>query len=216
MTGAKGETSEKQEGIFTWPNKVLTVTDLERHWRGQSNLVASFDLIVTPLAWDFIKQRRISLQQSRRPEGPEIGIWGCGQDEDYAVVATALSVLRREQIEFRDFCRKDSEMTIWCKEVSVWVTTGHCQGMVVFSRQPGLICCLANKIPGVRAVPVSTMRQAANATMEVGANLLAIEMPGRTFFEIRQILRLVVEIGTPSCPTPLAKTLTELDGYAHC
>jgi hypothetical protein len=38
-------------------------------------------------------------------------------------------------------------------------------------------------------------------------------MPGRTFFEIRQILRTL--IGTRLCPEGVACTLRELDGHAH-
>jgi hypothetical protein len=37
----------------------------------------------------------------------------------------------------------------------------------------------------------------------LGANLFAIEMPGRTFFEFRQMLKSI------------AKVLQELDGHAH-
>jgi hypothetical protein len=41
-----------------------------------------------------------------------------------------------------------------------------------------------------------------------------VEMPGRTFFEVRQILRTLLGNGT-TCPDGVACTLRELDGHAH-
>jgi hypothetical protein len=49
----------------------------------------------------------------------------------------------------------------------------------------------------------------------VGANMLAVEMPGRTFFEIKQMLRLLGTGAKPCCPDGVACTLRELDGHAH-
>jgi hypothetical protein len=49
----------------------------------------------------------------------------------------------------------------------------------------------------------------------LGANLLAVEMPGRTFFEVRQILHILCASGEPVCPPGVACTLTELDRHAH-
>ena len=77
----------------------------------------------------------------------------------------------------------------------------------------GLVCCVANKVPGLRAAAVTTVAQAARATHSLGANLLAVEMPGRTYFEVRQILRAVC--GAGACPDTVAGTLRELDGHAH-
>ena len=88
-------------------------------------------------------------------------------------------------------------------------------GGVVFCDDPGLVCCVANKVPGLRAVAVTTVAQAARATLTLGANLLAVEMPGRTFFEMRQILRCLCGAESTACPAGVACTLRELDGHAH-
>jgi hypothetical protein len=55
---------------------------------------------------------------------------------------------------------------------------------------------------------------AARATLSLAANLLAVEMPGRTFFEVRQILRTLIA-APGACPGGVACTLRELDGHAH-
>jgi ribose 5-phosphate isomerase RpiB len=86
---------------------------------------------------------------------------------------------------------------------------------VLFCHDPGLVCCVANKLPGLRAAAVLTVAQAARATLQLGANLVAVEMPGRTFFEVRQILRTVCLSPAIACPAGVACTLQELDGHAH-
>ena len=45
------------------------------------------------------------------------------------------------------------------------------------------------RCPACGPRPVATVAQAARATLTLGANLLVVEMPGRTFFEVRQMLR---------------------------
>jgi hypothetical protein len=72
---------------------------------------------------------------------------------------------------------------------------------------------VAIKVKGVRAAHVLNAQQAARAFLTLGANLLAVEMPGRTFFEIRQIVRCLVK--PSACPESVACVLQELDGHAH-
>jgi ribose 5-phosphate isomerase RpiB len=86
---------------------------------------------------------------------------------------------------------------------------------VIFCSDAGLLCCVANKVAGLRAAPANTVAQAARATLSLGANLIAVEMPGRTFFEVRQIIRTCCLAAPPACPAGVACTLQELDGHAH-
>ena len=102
----------------------------------------------------------------------------------------------------------------WAKAVAECVARGECAGGVVFCDDPALVCCVANKVPGLRAAAVTTVAQAARATLTLGANLLAVEMPGRTYFEMRQMLRLLCR-GRRPAPTGRPRTLRELDGHAH-
>jgi ribose 5-phosphate isomerase RpiB len=95
------------------------------------------------------------------------------------------------------------------------VARGECRGGVVFCPDPALVCCVANKVPGLRAAAVLTVAQAVRAAHSLGANLLAVEMPGRTFHEVRQILRVVCESGGTACPDGVGCVLRELDGHAH-
>lgn len=142
-------------------------------------------------------------------------IWGYGQDRDHAMVQAAVRMLTREQIALRPLhCATGEAACQWARGVAECLASGECQGGVLFCADPGLVACVANKVPGIRAVPVTTVGQSARATLTLAANLLVVEMPGRTFFEIRQILRTLITSGA-SCPDGVACTLRELDGHAH-
>jgi hypothetical protein len=140
---------------------------------------------------------------------------GYTEDRPHPLVESAVRALQREGLVVKPLPAAAGELPCrWARAVAHCVASGECTGGVVFCEDPGLVCCVANKVPGLRAVAVTTVAQAARATLGLGANLLAVEMPGRTFFELRQIFRTLCT-ATPSCPDGVACTLRELDGHAH-
>ena len=102
----------------------------------------------------------------------------------------------------------------WARSLAEAVANGDCRSCVAFCGDPGLVCCLANKKPGVRAAAAMTVAQATRAISSLGANLIAVEMPGRTLFEVREIVATVYQ-ARGSCPGEIAESLRELDGHAH-
>ena len=140
-------------------------------------------------------------------------MWGIAQDRPYAMVQIALQSLAREAAPLRELPAPCTGPECdWRAALAECVARGECAGGVIFCQDPGLICCVANKLSGLRAAAVVTVAQATRAVKTLGANLLAVEMPGRTFFEVRQILR---SLGRPACPDGVACTLRGLDGHAH-
>jgi ribose 5-phosphate isomerase RpiB len=169
------------------------------------------------LAAEQIRARGIRL--SRQPlEGPPVvaARWAYAQERPHAHVQSALQALEREGVSLKELkLQERSPACRWARAVAECVGRGDCQGGVVFCDDAGLLCCVANKVAGLRAAVANTVDQAARATLTLGANLLAVEMPGRTFFEVRQILRICCTAAAPACPPGVACILEELDGHAH-
>jgi hypothetical protein len=101
----------------------------------------------------------------------------------------------------------------WVRRVAECLRSGQCRTAVLFCGDVCLACCIANKVPGVRAAAVSTVAQAARAMEQLGANLLVAEMADRTYFECKELLRLCRD--GANCPPGVACILQELDGHAH-
>jgi ribose 5-phosphate isomerase RpiB len=203
-------------GDLLWQGRVLAADLLRRSLNGHRRVLIAPGTVVTPLAAEELRSGGIELEiQGQESPSKEVS-WGCAQDRAYGVVQSALQALKREEVLLRSLpIIEDDQLARWARAIGDCVARSECCGGVVFCQDPGLVCCVANKLPGLRAVAVATVAQAARATLTLGANLLAVEMPGRTFFEVRQILRQFCAGDRKACPDGVSCTLQELDGHAH-
>jgi hypothetical protein len=212
-----GHLAESADGqVLRWSRRVLAADDLRHGLNGHRRVVLTPETIVTPLAAERLRADGIEVvREAPAKRDKSEPRWGYAQDRPYPLVGAALRSLEREGVAVRPLAACDGPECRWARALAECVARGACHGGAVFCADPGLVCCVANKVRGLRAVAVAGVGQAARATLTLGANVLAIEMPGRTFFEIRQILRTLFVGETLVCPPGVACTLTELDGHAH-
>ena len=175
--------------------------------------------IVTPLAADDLRARGVRLLRGDGPKAEsresKAAAWGFAQDRPNATVQSAMQAMAREGMIFKELTASGEACSgPWAKALAECVARGECHGGVVFCHDPGLVCCVGNKLPGLRAASVNSVAQTAKAVLTLGVNLVAVEMPGRTFFELRQILRTLCA-ASGGCPAALASTLQELERHAH-
>jgi hypothetical protein len=142
--------------------------------------------------------------------------WGYAIEGKPAVMLhAALRSLGREGPNPQPLPACNGEPCSWVRRVAECLHSGHCRTIVLFCEDPGLACCIANKVPGVRAAAVWTITQGERAVDQLGANLLVVEMAGRTYYEFRELLRLCCTRMPAACPPEVACVLQELDGHAH-
>jgi hypothetical protein len=141
--------------------------------------------------------------------------WGYAvEGKPSTTLQVALQALRRQGEEPRALPTCNGEPCTWVRQVADYLGSGECAHAVLFCEDAGLACCVANKVPGVRAAAVWTVAQAARAVTRLGANLLVVETDGRTYYECKEILRFCCN-GAAACPPGVACVLEELDGHAH-
>jgi hypothetical protein len=203
-----------------WSSRVVAVEDLRRQLNGHRELIVPRWTIITPLAAEQLRADGIQVTRQDVEATPSRPVaektWGFTQERPHPMVASAVQALRREGLGLRELEPRGERLPCrWARAVAECVARGECHGGILFCQDPGLVCCVANKVAGLRAVPVHTVGEAARATLSLGANLAAVEMPGRTFFEVRQILRIFCQPGAAACPEGVGCTLREMDGHAH-
>lgn len=76
---------------------------------------------------------------------------------------------------------------------------GDAAGVAVFTDEPEVVACIANRNTSVRASVVSTVAQAAALQRSLGVNIATINPIGLSLFELRNLLR-VVTTGVPTAP----------------
>jgi hypothetical protein len=197
-----------------WTGRVLAAEDLRRNLNGHRSVVLAPGTVVTPSAREDLLARGVRLDRPVAGAANAVATRGYASDRAYPLVGPAVVALVREGLYLVELaCGSPAPPHRWSHAVAACLARGDCHSAAVFCEDPGLVCCVANKLPGLRAAAVTTVSQAARATLTLGANLLAVEMPGRTYFEVRQILRTLC--GNAACPEGIAETLSELDGCAH-
>ncbi|MBX9677224.1 MAG: RpiB/LacA/LacB family sugar-phosphate isomerase [Gemmataceae bacterium] len=207
--------SDQRSATLCWPGKVLSEDDLRRHLSSQREILLAPTTIVTPLAIDFLRARKIAVRRdvvkTVEAEPVQAGTWGWADEASSGIVAAAVQALIREGVHLTALS-KITDPIAWSRETANAIEAERIAGAVAFCGDPELVVCVANKMSGIRAAAVTGVRQATRVRQKLGANLLAVEMPGRTVFEVRQILKQAVG---GQCPEPLARVLQELDGHAH-
>ncbi|HEV3119556.1 MAG TPA: RpiB/LacA/LacB family sugar-phosphate isomerase [Gemmataceae bacterium] len=203
--------------VLHWTGRVLCADDLRRSLNGHRELVLAPRAIITPLAHDELRSRGVTItRQTDAPAANAATAWAYAQDRPEPLVQSVVRSLERDGVALKELAAPpDASACRWAATVARCVTDGPCIAGVVFCQDAGLLCCVANKVAGLRAVPVASVAQAVRARQSLSANLVALETAGRTFYEIRQILRTVCVPGGPACPPGVACTLGELDGHAH-
>jgi hypothetical protein len=203
--------------VLRWTGRVVAADDLRRSLNGHRELLVAPNAVITPLALEQLRQGGVQIRREPTEQTPAPRVtWGYAQDRPHPMVRSAVQALERDGLHWRELLPAEPTSPCrWAKALAACVARGECRGGVVFCQDPGLVCCVANKVAGLRGIAVATVAQASRAVLTLGPNLVAVEMPGRTFFEIRQILRLLCVPGQAACPAGVACTLQELDGHAH-
>lgn len=199
--------------VLCWPGRLLSEDDLRRHLTCQSEILLTLKTVVTPLALDHLRDKGVRIRREDAPANGRAGsvsdrsAWSYAQDSNDALVTATLAALQREGIKL--VALPGTTPLQWARAVAESTTPGA----VIFCTNAGLVCCVANKVPGVRGIAAMTAAQVKRAKESFGPNLFAVETVGRTFHELRQIVRAAV--GPTSCPADVVKVLQELDGHAH-
>jgi len=203
--------------VLRWQGPLVSAEELRRRLNGQEEIVVPARAVITPLAADELRANGVRINRQMIEEQPSpTGNWGYMQERSDPLVCSAVEALEREGLTLRELGpKKNSSACEWAKAVAECVAGRECDAGIVFCSDAGLVCCVANKHAGVRAIAVASVAQAVRARAALGPNLVAIEMPGRTFFELRQIIRTLCQAARPVCPAGVANTLRELDGHAH-
>jgi len=141
--------------------------------------------------------------------------WAYAVDRDPPpLLRLALEALRRERAALVALAPCNGDPCGWVRGVAECLKKGDCRGALVFCEGASPACCVANKVPGVRAAAVDTVDDLEDALAGLGANVLIVDPAGKTYFEFKQMLRLCLN-SPAACPAGVARVLEELDGHAH-
>jgi len=186
--------------------RVVTMAELGRRIEGVRRVVVPTQAVLTPSVRDELRRRNIALVYGQPRPAPSGGsarlvLMTVGKSFDPAGLVTAL---RKEGIEV-DLRRSDC-LFASSDEVAREVAGGRAVA-VMLTCEPAIALCVANRLPGVRAVLATDATETAAAAAAVGANLLVAAPRARTFFQLKHLVREFSRGGVRECPELLRERL---------
>ncbi len=124
-----------------------------------------------------------------------------------------MSALRKDGLVIEDWgSAGTTEPGRWFATIARRLAAARDHRCVLFCQDPALACCIANRVPGVRAAAGGTAA-ARRAVVSIAVNLFAVAVPGPTFFELRQILRTMGD-AERAVPASVTEVIAELERHA--
>jgi hypothetical protein len=207
------------KGARTPMARVLTAEDLRKQLNGQAELVLPLGAILTPSAVDELRSRGVRIvrkEAAREQSTGHQGRWRYAQEQPYPVVQSVADALRRDGVALEPVNAMGNEPVCrWARTLAESIAQDGSLGLLVFCEDPGLLCCVANKVAGVRAAAAVWPLRRSVCVNALAANLVAIDIAGRTFFELKQLVKAVCTAALPTCSGEIAAAIEELERHAR-
>jgi hypothetical protein len=186
--------------------RVVTMSDLGDRIERVRRVVVPMEAVVTPAVRDALRRTNIALvYEQPRPQAAtgtaRLVIVMVGQSFDPAGLVTALRKDGMEAALERSDC-----LVAASDELARSVADGRTLGVMLTS-QPAAGLCVANRLPGVRAVLGTDAAETAAAVASVGANVLVVAPRSKTFFQLKYLVRQFGRGGVRPCPDALKERL---------
>ncbi|WP_157605358.1 RpiB/LacA/LacB family sugar-phosphate isomerase [Schlesneria paludicola] len=171
---------------------IITADVLEKSVRSGQTLRVGRRSILTPSARDWLNSRRIVW--SRQDRSAEAGASGAGRVKWHVILQTVTPTVKALQDGIRRLAEGwKIELVGQPLEAATMATslvsTAECDGVVIFTEQAELIACKANRHDRVRAAVIDNAKQWEHVVRTLSANVVCISPIGKSFIELRNLLR---------------------------
>jgi hypothetical protein len=182
---------------------VITGELLEQRLNGNSQRTIRIGpkAVLTPSARDFLKQRNIEWTRLEKNAAPATnsGIWKAIVASSTPALASAL-----DEIGKTAGTRWERELSGDATEAATAAVSALCRGeavgVAVFAGNAAAVACRANRNAKVRAAVVWSVRCVEAAKRQIGSNLIAVDPAGKSYFELRNLVRAFAADGPPRVP----------------
>ena len=191
--------ADKRELVIS--ARVVTTAEIGDRLSGVRRLVVGPRAVVTPSVRDLLRAGDVTLVRAEStPQSVaadvRLIVTTLGKSFDSAGL---IGALREEGVEL-DARSSDCVITT-SRELAEELAKGQTLAVMLTSR-PAIAMCVANRLPGVRAVLATDAAATAKATASIGANLLVISPRTISFFLLKQLIREFRSSGVRQCPGP--------------
>ncbi len=170
-------------------HKVITGDLLDANAAGAKHVRLAAGAVITPTGRDWLRKRRVAWETAKTQQGVKTHGWRL------LVVSTTPAIDQlSEQIVTEGWNRQlagdadeaaDGSVSTLCR--------GEANGVVVISHAPERVACRANRNAQVRGAAVRSVSDVQRVRADLNANLFAISPEGKSYFELRTLLRTIAQ-----------------------
>jgi hypothetical protein len=173
--------------------QVITQALLAEALNGSATVTIGPKAILTPSARDFLRHREIEVVRELAQSSSPVAIrWQIIAARSTPQAAAAARHLQHSGIA----C--DIRLSGLPAEAAAQATSALCRGeaehVVVFSDQPEIVACLANRNERIRAAVIAEAATVERVQKSLNPNLLAIDPAGKGVYELKALLKAFVPI----------------------
>lgn len=155
--------------------------------------------IVTPAAWDAIKQRRVQLQRETARDHSAAGSAATSTYDPSGEIRPLLIVVRNDKVVEQIWAGLTGS---WRRELSGCpddaarlaiseICRGAAPTAVILAEQSYRAACLANRHEQVKAAVVHDVREIQRVRQQIRANVWCIDPVGRSYFELKNVFQQI-------------------------
>lgn len=179
---------------------VITAETLQHKVQPGQRLQIAAHAVLTPSARDWLKAHGVIWQRSSRTAAgsPASGTRWLLVGTMTAATRSLVHLLPREFPEWSwQPCSEPRQLV----EAAVQrLSTGSAEWVVAVSAQAAAVACRTNRQSAVRAAVVSQAAEVPQLVAAMGVNLVVIDPQGKSFVELRNVLRACAASAPPRCP----------------
>ncbi len=187
--------SQRENGVVRLTESVVTASVLEERASGAKRVVVARTAVLTPSAWDFVRARGISLC---RDDG---GLAGSSSNRARWLVVQVGSLPEAQRAardaltDFADGAELTSVDCVNRAAEQAAQAVAAARRVVVLAREAERVACLANRNSSVRAAVVWQAARIPTVRQSLDPNVWVVDPSGRTYFELKNLLKKLVAGG---------------------
>ncbi len=210
LSGQATARSARARSERAFAGRLLSASVVESLPATTTELCIGPETVLTPMARDLLKRRKIGVRLMGRAEARKrsgAGEWAFAMDSE----SWTATMLRRMLLISEDWVDLGDEAIVSAN----WVSESEERGAALFSDQSALAVWRVNRIEGVRAAAVSDADGVSRAVSSLGANLIVIEPTGKSIHELKHLTSTFRKAGAPALPDWIAGETSHADRRGH-
>lgn len=183
---ARSQATVRSTTVF--PGKLLAQRHVEELAPGTGTLQVAPGTVITPLARDLLKKRRVEVRWIHQRAAAAAGTFGFAIESTTGLAMPLRRLLLTSDVRWEEV-EPDS--------MSDWLLNGPDRGLALLTERPALRVWEACRRPGVRAAAVSETTGLAHAIEQIGLNLLVAGPSGQSPYSLKGLFEAFRRAGAP-------------------